>query len=231
MSPAEPPPLLALTPGRLGPGDAGGGASGGEASRLVAAVRAAVDAGLRGVLLREPGLADRAFLDLALRLREVLGADGWLGLHDRPHLAAAARAEGVHLGFRSLGVAAARAVAGPEVALGLSTHAGDDPATWAGADYLFHGPVRDTPSKHGLLEPVGPAGLARACAATDRPVWGLGGLRPEDARAVRTAGARGMAVLGGLLGDARPAAAAAAYRAAWAEAETGGGAGAGGGER
>jgi thiamine-phosphate pyrophosphorylase len=193
-----PPPLLALTPGVPL-----------RAGELEARVRAAVGAGLCGVLLREPSLADGPFLELAARLRELLG-EGWLGLHDRGHLAAACRADGVHLGFRSLRPVELRGWLPEEVAIGLSTHAGDDPACFESADYLFHGPVFSTP-KPVPLDPVGPEGLASAVRGTTLPVWGLGGITPARVEDVLAVGARGVAVLSGLLGSPDPARAAAAF--------------------
>jgi thiamine-phosphate pyrophosphorylase len=190
-----PPGLVALTPGDL---------AAGGARELARRVRIATDAGLRGVVLREPDLPDRAFLELALELRALLAPErgGWLCLHDRPHLAAAAAADAVHLGARSLPIADVRAWLAPDIApdiaLGLSTHAGDDPASWRDADYLFHGPVLPT-SKPGARPAIRFEGLARAAASTDRPIWALGGLSPEHVAPSLAAGARGIAVLSGLL--------------------------------
>jgi thiamine-phosphate diphosphorylase len=191
---------------------------------LLAAVDAALDAGLTGVLLRERRLDERAFLALAHELRARLDAlpaprsrgSGWLGVHDRAHLAALAGADGVHLGFRSLAPAELPAFA-RGLAVGLSAHAGDEPAAWAGADYLVFGPVRDTPSKRGILEPVGIDGLAAGVRAAGRPVWALGGIEPADVAPCLDAGARGVAVLRGILGARDPGGAAAAYLAALGE--------------
>jgi thiamine-phosphate pyrophosphorylase len=195
-----PPPLVALTPGapaaRVG---------------LARAVGRAVAAGLRGVVLREPGLEDGAFLALARDLAGVLApVDGWLCLHDRVHLVRAAGARAAHLGFRSLRPAAARAVLGAQHGLGLSTHAADDPDGWDALDYRFFGPLHATPSKSGLLAPVGLDGLRAACAAAP-PVWAIGGVTPGDAAAALAAGARGICALRGVLGAPDPGAAAAAY--------------------
>ena len=201
---AIPPRLLALTPGDLDDD---------RCAPFLGRVSRASEAGLEGVLLREPGLGDRATLELA---RAVAERVAWLGLHDRAHLAAAAGARAVHLGFRSLRPLEVRAWLADEVAIGLSTHAADDPATWAGADYLFHGPVFATPSKAGLLEPIGCAGLERGVRAARAPVWALGGLRPEHAAAVLATGARGICARAGILGQRDPAAAVSAWLAALA---------------
>ena len=204
---ALPPSLLALSPGTLPEGR-------GEA--LLERVRAARSRGLSGVLLREPAWRDGALLELACALREVLPPDeAWLGVHDRVHVAAAAGADGVHLGFRSLRPEQARAISGEGLCIGLSTHAPDDDQSWRAADYLFHGPVFSTPSKAGLLEPTGLEGLERAVQrAAGRPLFGLGGIAPEHARPCLEQGAHGVAVLGGLLAREDAADRAGAYLSA-----------------
>ena len=214
---ALPPALVALTPGRLRDADGTRGAA-----ELERRLRAALAAGLRGVCLREPELGDRALLALALAVRAELdrqadqaGEPVWLCVHDRVHLAAAAQADAVHLGFRSLAPREARALLGREVAIGLSTHARDfapgAERDLAEVDYLFHGPVAATPSKAGLEEPIGVAGLASAARASRAPIWALGGLAPGDAPALAEAGAQGFATLGGILAAPDPGAAARAY--------------------
>lgn len=193
MTPA-PPPLLALSPGTLaGPPDV---------RCLVGAARQAFAAGLPGLLLREPGLDERGYLALARELCELARGFGgrWLGLHDRLHVARVLPVDGLHLGFRSLRPGAARELLPPSVAVGFSAHASDVSEDWEAADYLTFGPLRETPSKQGLLEPVGLEGLERAAQRSDRPVLAIGGVRPEDVQPAMTAGAAGVAVLSGILG-------------------------------
>lgn len=245
-----PSPLLALTPGTLG-GQGSEREIEPAVRSLLARVESALEAGLRALLLREPGLSDRALLDLARRLRALLGPDGWLAVHDRVHVALAAGADAAHLGFRSLPLGAARRAAGPALALGFSAHLHDvqdlqrmqhlqhdqDPrdrqvlqpeeaaggrAAWDEADYLVFGPVRATPSKQGLLAPTGFEALAEACRAAAAPVWAIGGLGAEDAAAALGAGARGVAALRGVLGAPDPAGATRSYLDALAEARGGG---------
>lgn len=204
-----PPPLLALTPGTL---EAGSGGAGGDRDldELLGRVESALGGGLRGVLLREPRLPDRELLRAAHALRELLPRDeGWLGLHDRPHLVRTAGADGVHLGFRSLAPCRVRELVPSAVAVGRSTHAGDAPESWQGADYLFHGPVFATPSKQGLQSPVGVEALREFAAAAQLPTWGLGGIDAERAAELSEHGI-GVAVLRAVLGADDPAAAARA---------------------
>ncbi len=206
------PRLVALTPGDL--------ADGRERAFRVALGRA-FEAGLSGVLVREPRIADRALLELLEAIRSMMrGCEGaWLGVHDRPHIARLAGADACHLGFRSLPPDRVRACFGREFALGLSTHADGDRAGWAAADYLFHGPLFPTrshaaPGRPGWRPPVGLDGLQRAVAACDRPILVLGGVRPADVAPALRAGAHGVAVLSGILGSEDPGHATARYLAA-----------------
>ena len=230
-----PPRLVALSPGTLTPPDPGSistpgsmsaGSPPGAASvlspaavRFLAGARAALGAGLPGLCLREPGLPDGPYLQLAEALAAACAETGaWLALHDRVHLAPG-RAQAVHLGFRSLAPRTARALLATcdaACAIGLSSHADDDAARWAEADHLVHGPVRPTPSKEGWKEPIGFDGLADACARASRPVLAIGGMRPDDVAPALAAGAHGVAVLGGIFGAHAPAEAVARYTAALA---------------
>ena len=185
-----------------------------EAHELIARARSALGGGLRGLLLRVPELDDGAALDLAQELRALLtqldSPDTWLGLHDRPHLVAAAGADAVHLGFRSLSPARVRGILGPDTAIGFSSHAGDGPQDWRGADYLFHGPVFATPSKTGLVEPLGASALRAFAASCDLPVWALGGItRSGVAHLADGFRPCGVALLSGIIGAPDPGAAAA----------------------
>ena len=176
---------------------------------------AAIAGGLRAILLREFELGDACLLRLARVLRQRLDNDsaepGWLGVHDRVHIAIASKADGVHLGHRSLSPQQVRALVKHTLVIGLSTHAHDRPSEWMHADYLFHGPVRTTPSKQGLLEAIGIAGLRRARLLTEKPLWALGGIRPSDVDAILKTGVNGIAVLSGILGQDNPASATESY--------------------
>lgn len=209
-----PPALLALSPGDL---------SSRDLPRFEGRVALALDAGLRGVLLREARLCDRDYLHLALELAGALAdVGGWLGVHDRAHLVRPSAAHGLHLGFRSLDVSEARSLVGPARAIGRSTHAGDAGDSWTGADYRFLGPIFDTPSKRGLLAPVGTAGLRRAVRSDATPLWALGGVQPANVPELIAAGARGVAVLSGILTAARVGAATRAYLDAWSDSAVSG---------
>jgi len=198
------PPLIALSPGDLREE---------QSPAFLGRVERAIAGGLEALVLREPSLSERAYLELGEKLRRMV--DVFI-VHDRAHLAHSLGADAVQLGFRSLPPALVRGIVGKEMQLGFSAHAHDAAEARAGADFLVLGPVLRTSSKEGLLEPIGFEGLARACASEGRPVWAIGGLKPEHAQAVRAAGARGIAVRSGVFGAEDIASAVGSYLEGWA---------------
>ncbi|MGB0331079.1 MAG: thiamine phosphate synthase [Planctomycetota bacterium] len=192
-----------LSPGRLSRGPAGS-AEVDALRRFPALVRELVAGGARGLLLREPDLEDGAFLRLAIELRGLLEREApgsWLGLHDRAHLASAAGADGVHLAGHSLGAASVRLLVGEGTAIGVSTHAGDGPDRWEGADFVLHAPVFSPNSKPSAGPTLGPEGLRAFCASCPVPVWALGGVAPEVIPSLRATGAAGAAAIGAIWGS------------------------------
>ncbi len=197
------PALLALSPGDLREG---------QTQAFLGRVERAVAGGLEALILRERELSERAFLELGGRVRKQVRV---LVVHDRVHLVQQLGADALALGHRSLPPAAARGVLASALPIGFSAHAHDLPDARSGADFLLFGPVLRTPSKEGLLEPLGFEGLARECARETRPIWAIGGLKPEHAGAARAAGARGIAVLSGVLGAQDPERMTRSYLEAW----------------
>ncbi|KIH75592.1 thiamine-phosphate diphosphorylase [Geoalkalibacter ferrihydriticus] len=175
------------------------------------AVGAACAGGVGAVQLREKDLDTRALYALACRLREITAAHGVrLLINDRIDLALAVAADGVHLGGRSLPLAVARRLLGPDGLIGVSTHNPQEihAAHQNGADFVTFGPVYATPSKAAFGPPQGLQALHAACAGASLPVFALGGITPERAGEVRAAGAQGLAAIRAILGAADPTCAA-----------------------
>jgi thiamine-phosphate pyrophosphorylase len=182
----------------------------------LAALRGAARGGATAIQLREKDLPAGALLRRAREIREAIARHGVLLLvNDRLDVALAAGADGVHLGESALPVGEARRVAGDSLLIGASRH---DPhgvarAVADGADYVVFGPVRDTPSKRGILDPRGWDGLREAVgAAGGRPVVAIGGMDASVAREARAAGAAGVAVIRAVLATEDPEAAARRLR-------------------
>jgi thiamine-phosphate diphosphorylase len=166
--------------------------------------------GARLLQLRLKDVPARTLYATALVLRAATRRAGaLLVVNDRPDVAAAVDADGVHLGQDDVPVAVARAVLGPERFVGVSTHDLDEAraALAAGADYLGVGPVYDTISKRGALPARGLALVRAVRALTDRPLVAIGGIAPDTAAEVRAAGADAIAMIGALARAPDPAAA------------------------
>lgn len=161
-------------------------------------VAAALAGGADMVQLRDKHADDEEILSAAARFRALCDEHGALfALNDRPDLAARCGADVVHVGQDDARVGEARAVAGPDVLVGLSTHAPEQFAAGleAGADYLCAGPVHATPTKPG--RPATGLGYIRHAAehAAGRPWFAIGGIDPSTVDEVLDAGARRIVVV------------------------------------
>jgi thiamine-phosphate pyrophosphorylase len=122
-----------------------------ELGDLETFLNAVLEAGADIVQLREKGAEAGDLLRWSKAFRAAADRYGAVFvMNDRPDVAIAAGADGVHLGQNDLPAAIARQLVGPEMLIGLSTHS---PAEFdAGApeaDYLCTGPIYATPTKPG----------------------------------------------------------------------------------
>lgn len=179
-------------------------------------VRNALRGGVDIVQLRIKNGDDERILAAARRYglacRE---AGALLIVNDRPDLALAAGADGVHVGQDDVAVARAREIVGDERIVGLSTHspAQVDAAATAGVDYIGVGPVHATPTKPGRPA-VGLALVSYAARNSAVPFFAIGGIDASNVTAVVAAGARRVAVVRALIEAEDPSRAASALRAA-----------------
>jgi thiamine-phosphate pyrophosphorylase len=159
-------------------------------------VRRALAWGVDFIQVREKDLPDR---ELYALVRKIVGMARGTGcrvlVNGRADIALAAGAGGVHLPSSGLGVADVRGWSPEGFLVGVSVHSLAEirKATAGGADYILAGHLFPTPSKEGMGPSLGLGFLARACAATSLPVFGLGGMKPERLGPVMDAGARGIA--------------------------------------
>jgi len=137
-------------------------------------------------------------------------------VNGRPDLARAVGAQGVQLSGTDLSVADARTVLGPGW-IGRSVHSLEEAraAIAESADYLLLGSIFETPS-HPDIAPLGLDQLA-AVAALGRPVVAIGGITPDNAGAVKDAGAWGVAAIRALWKTQDPYVAANALLAPWSD--------------
>ena len=176
---------------------------------LAAALRGGVDV----VQLRDKEAGDAEILAAATVFRRLCDEHGALFvLNDRPDLAVRVAADGVHVGQEDMPAAAARAIAGPELLIGLSTHAPAELDATEGTDYVAVGPVWATPTKEG--RPAAGLDYVRYATAHAREPWfAIGGIDLERAPAVVAAGATRLCVLRAIRDAGDPEAVARALRA------------------
>jgi thiamine-phosphate pyrophosphorylase len=151
-------------------------------------------AGTLALHARGPGLGGRALLDLARALgaaRE--NTTSRLFVNDRLDVARIVGASGVHLPGAGFAIDDARAQLGPDVVIGRSVHSAEAArrAHAGGADYVFLGPIWETPSHPGTV-PLGPDAIAAAAPAR---VIAIGGITLERVAVCRAAGAYGVAAI------------------------------------
>ena len=137
-------------------------------------------------------------------------------LNDRPDLAAASGADGVHVGEDDMRVDRARKLVGHDATLvKLSTHSMQQAQAGCrtGADYIAVGPVHATPTKEGRPA-IGVEPIEYAAAHVSVPWFAIGGLDAGNVGAVVKAGARRIVVVRAIAQADDPEAAARALRAA-----------------
>jgi thiamine-phosphate pyrophosphorylase len=200
--------LYLVCPHATGPGAS-------DVERLPDLLRGAIAGGVDVVQLREKHLPDDELASVADAVRvlcERLGA--LLIVNDRPWVAAEAGADGVHVGQDDMPVTEVREVVGPDMLIGLSTHAPEeidavDPSV---VDYIGVGPVHETPTKPG--RPAVGLELIRYAAAHARvPFFAIGGLDQGNLAEAVAAGAARVCVLRAISDAEDPERAARVLRA------------------
>jgi thiamine-phosphate pyrophosphorylase len=179
------------------------------------ALEGALAGGVDLFQLRDKDATDDELLAAAATARSLCEAAGALFLlNDRPDLAAASGADGVHVGQDDMPVDRARKLVGDDVLVGLSTHSMQQAQAGcrSGANYIAVGPVHATPTKPG--RPA--AGLAyvehAARIEPATPWFAIGGIDATTLPAVVAAGARRIVVVRAITEAADPEAAARALR-------------------
>ena len=158
---------------------------------------ASIAGGADAIQVREKDLSDRDLLDRVRAVIEVARPAGVAVIvNDRPDIAAAAGADGVHLGQDDFPVEDARAVVGGLAIVGGSAHDLDEAARLvaAGCDYCGIGRFTTSRTKPDVVS-RGPAFVTEF--TTHHPTMPhlvIGGVGPDTIEAVIAAGGRGVAV-------------------------------------
>lgn len=163
-------------------------------------IESAVRGGAAIVQLREKGLEDDAFLAEAKRFAALCRALGAVSIiNDRPDIALAAGADGVHVGQSDLEAERARELLGPDKIIGVSAHSPEEArrSRKAGADYLGCGAAFATDTKSDA-RPISKDTIRAVTAAAGIPVVAIGGVSRENILELRGLGLSGVAVVSGI---------------------------------
>jgi thiamine-phosphate pyrophosphorylase len=185
-------------------------------------VRSLIEAGVGMIQLRDKGLDDRELVERARTLVQLVrstepspspslkGRGNTLAIvNDRADIAAIVNADGVHVGQEDLPVKDARAIVGPRMLIGVSTHNIEQAraAVLDGADYLGAGPTFASRTK-SFDAFAGLDYLREVSAETRLPTFAIGGIEAGNLHKVNDAGVSRVAVGAAVVDAVEPGAAA-----------------------
>ena len=174
---------------------------------------ALLEGGVRILQLRAKGLPLPQVAELARVMQPLCRAAGAVFvLNDYPELAASLGADAVHVGQDAGPLAQVRAVVGPQMLIGRSTHSPQQAldALAEGADYIGFGPLFPTGTKPGRPA-IGLQHIAQVQAQLgELPMFCIGGINAATLPDVLAAGAQRVVIVSWLLQQKNIAAAARA---------------------
>jgi thiamine-phosphate pyrophosphorylase len=187
-----------------------------DTPKLVAATRAAVQAGAVCVQYRHKGGTTSQRMEQALSLSVMLKQQGVTFIvNDDAALAAAVAADGVHVGRDDGDVAALRKRYGKNFIIGVSCYNDFDRAQKAaaeGATYIAFGAMYTSPTKpEAVAAPI--ELVSRAKTELQLPVACIGGITADNAAPLVEAGADMLAVITDVYSAAEPGVQAARFAA------------------
>lgn len=172
-----------------------------EDSVLAKKCAAAISGGAKILQYRDKNACMKTRQRRALLLKTLCKQNGAiLIINDNPELAAEINADGVHLGEKDGGISAARKLCGKQILIGASCGGNvlrAKKAAAAGADYCAAGAVFASQTKPESAV-CGLEKIAEIKSAVRLPVVAIGGINPQNAGNVFTAGADAVAVCAGI---------------------------------
>jgi thiamine-phosphate pyrophosphorylase len=168
---------------------------------VVSMTRALAEGGVDILQLRAKGATAAEVEALARAMLPVtrdLGVP--LVINDHPSVAVSVGSDGVHVGQDDDSVARARAVVGPEIFVGKSTHSLDQAvaAQVEQADYIGFGPLYATGTKPDYV-PIGLQDITTVHELVSLPIFCIGGVNASRAQEILAAGARRVVVVSAFL--------------------------------
>lgn len=174
---------------------------------------AVVEAGVDVVQLRMKEAEAAEVIAVGARFKDACAGRVPFVINDRPDIALALQADGVHLGQDDLPPTVARDILGPGAIIGRSTHSTEDIDLAVReherglCDYIAVGPVRETPTKPGRPA-TGPDLLGYAARTVTFPWFAIGGIDITNLGDMLGAGARRVVVVRAIAEASEPVLAA-----------------------
>ena len=163
-----------------------------------------IAAGIKVIQYREKDRALRQQYEECRLIRELTRRAGVMFIvNDHVDLALAVEADGVHVGQDDLPPERIRQLVGDRMIIGLSTHSpqqADQAVEQGVVDYIGVGPVFATTTKRNVCAPVGLEYLDYVVKNIALPFVAIGGIKEHNINAVRSRGARLIAVVTGIVG-------------------------------
>lgn len=163
-------------------------------------VRKALEGGVTLLQLREKDACFNDFVKSAVQIKKICEEYNVpLIINDNVSVAAAAGADGVHLGQNDMRVSAARKMLGENKIIGVTAKTASQAreAEALGADYLGSGAIFGTSTKSGAQR-MDMETLKSITASVSIPVAAIGGITPENILSLKGSGVAGVAVISGI---------------------------------
>jgi len=161
-------------------------------------VKNMIDAGVKIIQYREKDKKMKAKYQECQVIREMTRQAGVTFIvNDDIDLAMIVQADGVHIGQDDLPIEKVRELVGPDMIIGISTHAPDEAhqAVASGADYIGVGPIFRTATKKDVCDPVGLDYLGYVAQNIPIPFVAIGGIKMSNVAEVIKTGAQCVAVI------------------------------------
>lgn len=181
---------------------------------LAEQIEDALRGGVTMVQLREKGLEEGAFVEEAVRVRELCRRYRVpLIINDNVDVALKSGADGVHVGIEDAPVSEIRKRVGPDFIIGATAKTVEQAraAQAAGANYLGVGAVFPSPTKTNAIR-ITREQLREICTSVSIPAVAIGGISLSNAAELKGSGMCGIAVVSALFAAADVRAAAEALR-------------------
>jgi len=158
----------------------------------------AIQGGADTIQFRQKTGATKEMIDISRQMKSICaGAQVSFIVNDRLDVAMASGADGVHLGQDDFPIPLARKILGEDIFIGGSAATLEEARKCfeEGAAYVGFGPVFPTSSKDDAGPVSGIELLRQVVEAIPVPIIAIGGITPQNTRAVMQAGAKGIAVI------------------------------------